>query len=260
MNVVEKVNQILKQANISKVNLAKYLGVSRQMIYNYFDGDDLSKLPNDKCQLLYDLLDVKSSEEILNIKLDNEYLQKVSNKMFSTKKNTSKKEEVIELSGLDKEEVNLISDISLMLKNIILDNKSREGEAIETVRYVYNFIQNLSTNKELKYVLGYFSKNFGYTDPNKFVFDENNQYVFESIMYSAMTLYSNGGASRSRLTESHKKWETMLASKKEEKLSRTQELNTAKIRALRELGYNEIDKNNASEVLSKIAEIMSQNF
>lgn len=260
MNVVEKVNQILKQANISKVNLAKYLGVSRQMIYNYFDGDDLSKLPNDKCQLLYDLLDVKSSEEILNIKLDNEYLQKVSNKMFSTKKNTPKKEEVIELSGLDKEEVNLISDISLMLKNIILDNKSREGEAIETVRYVYNFIQNLSTNKELKYVLGYFSKNFGYTDPNKFVFDENNQYVFESIMYSAMTLYSNGGASRSRLTESHKKWEAMLASKKEEKLSRTQELNTAKIRALRELGYNEIDKNNASEVLSKIAEIMSQNF
>lgn len=260
MNVVEKVNQILKQANISKVNLAKYLGVSRQMIYNYFDGEDLSKLPNDKCQLLYDLLDVKSSEEILNIKLDNEYLQKVSNKMFSTKKNTSEKEEVIELSGLDKEEVNLISDISLMLKNIILDNKSREGEAIETVRYVYNFIQNLSTNKELKYVLGYFSKNFGYTDPNKFVFDENNQYVFESIMYSAMTLYSNGGASRSRLTESHKKWEAMLASKKEEKLSRTQELNTAKIRALRELGYNEIDKNNASEVLSKIAEIMSQNF
>ena len=56
MNVVEKVNQILKQANISKVNLAKYLGVSRQMIYNYFDGDDLSKLPNDKYQLLYDLL------------------------------------------------------------------------------------------------------------------------------------------------------------------------------------------------------------
>ena len=95
MNVVEKVNQILKQANISKVNLAKYLGVSRQMIYNYFDGDDLSKLPNDKCQLLYDLLDVKSSEEILNIKLDNEYLQKVSNKMFSTKKIHLKKKKLL---------------------------------------------------------------------------------------------------------------------------------------------------------------------
>jgi len=50
----------------------------------------------------------------------------------------------------------------------------------------------------------------------------------------------------------------MLASKKEEKLSRTQELNTAKIQALRELGYDKIDEKNASEVLDKIAEIMSQ--
>ena len=52
----------------------------------------------------------------------------------------------------------------------------------------------------------------------------------------------------------------MLESKKEEKLTRTQELNTAKIRALRELGYDEIDKSNASEVLDKIAEIMAQKF
>ena len=29
---------ILKKANISKVNLAGYLGVSRQMVYNYLDG------------------------------------------------------------------------------------------------------------------------------------------------------------------------------------------------------------------------------
>ena len=52
MNVVEKINLILKKANISKVNLAKYLGVSRQMVYNYLDSTDLSKLPNEKCQLL----------------------------------------------------------------------------------------------------------------------------------------------------------------------------------------------------------------
>ena len=47
---------------------------------------------------------------------------------------------------------------------------------------------------------------------------------------------------------------------KEEKLSRTQELNTAKIQALRELGYTKIDERNASEVLDKIAEIMAQKF
>ena len=50
------------------------------------------------------------------------------------------------------------------------------------------------------------------------------------------------------------------ASKKEEKLSRTQELNTAKVQALRDLGYDKIDEKNASEVLDKIAEIMSQKF
>ena len=48
MSTVEKINKILKEANISKVNLAKYLGVSRQMVYNYLDGEDLSKLSNDK--------------------------------------------------------------------------------------------------------------------------------------------------------------------------------------------------------------------
>ena len=59
MTTVEKINVILREANISKVNLAKYLNVSRQMVYNYLDGDDLSKLSNDKCQLLFKLLNVK---------------------------------------------------------------------------------------------------------------------------------------------------------------------------------------------------------
>ena len=260
MNVVEKVNLILKKANISKVNLSKYLGVSRQMVYNYFDGDDLSKLPNEKCQLLFNLLDVTSEKEILDINITNDYLQRVGSKIFDTKKSTPKKEESIDLAGLKKDEIMLIGEISQMLKNILIENKGREGEAYTTVEYVHHFIENLSTTKELKYILGYFSKNFGYTDPNKFAFDENNQYILESIMYSAMTLYSNGGASRTKLTESHRRWEAMLNSKKEEKLTRTQELNTAKIRALRELGYDEIDKNNASEVLDKIAEIMAQKF
>lgn len=260
MNVIEKINLILKKANISKVNLSKYLGVSRQMVYNYFDSKDLSKLPNEKCQLLFDLLDVSSEKEILDIEITNDYLQKIGSKIFDNKKSTSKKEELIDFGGLRKNEIEMITEISQMLKNILMEEKGREGEAFATVEYVHHFIENLSSTKELKYLLGFFSKNFGYTAPDKYVFDENNQFVFESIMYSAITLYTNGGASRTRLAESHKRWEAMLESKKEEKLTRTQELNTAKIRALRELGYDEIDKNNASEVLDKIAEIMAQKF
>ena len=264
MSVVNKINQILKEANISKVNLSKYLGVSRQMVYNYMDSDDLSKFPKEKCKLLFDLLGVSSKEDIIKKEITNEYIREVSNKIFSDKSGSSGKSSketfTIDLSGIKKEEANLINDISIMLKNILTEGKGRSEENSALVEYVYNFIQNLNTNKELKYVLAFFSKNFGYTAPNKYVFDENNQFIFESIMFSAVTLYGNGGASRSKLAESHRRWEEVLAAKKEEKLSRTQELNTAKLRALRELGYDKIDEKNASEVLDKIAEIMSAKF
>lgn len=261
MNVVEKINLILKKANISKVNLSKYLGVSRQMVYNYFDSSDLSKIPNEKCQLLFELLNVKSSDEILALDINKDYLQRVGGKIFNSSKEDDKKDKsIVDLTGLKKEEIDLVNDITLMVRNILVETKGREGEAFATVSYLHHFIENLNAIKELKYVLGYFSKNYGYTDPNKFVFDENNQFIFESIMFSAMTLYGNGGASRTKLAESHHKWENVLASKKEEKLSRTQELNTAKIQALRELGYMKIDEKNASEVFDKIAEIMAQKF
>ena len=265
MSIVNKINQILKEANVSKVNLSKYLGVSRQMVYNYMDSDDLSKFPKEKCKLLFDLLGVSSKEDILKIEINDDYIKEVSNKIFNNDKNStsdksSKQTLTIDLSGIKKEEANIITDISIMLKNILIEGQGRSDENSALVEYVYNFIQNLNTNKELKYVLAFFSKNFGYISPNKYVFDENNQFIFESIMFSAITLYGNGRASRSKLAESHRRWEEVLAAKKEEKLSRTQELNTAKLRALRELGYEKIDEKNASEVLDKIAEIMSAKF
>ena len=73
-----------------------------------------------------------------------------------------------------------------------------------------------------------------------------------------MTLYNNGGSSRTKITDAHKRFVQDIEHKTEEKLSRTQELNTAKIQALKELGYTEINENNAKEVLEKIAEIQSR--
>ena len=46
--------------------------------------------------------------------------------------------------------------------------------------------------------------------------------------------------------------------KKEEVLTRTQQLNTVRVQALRELGYNAINPDNAAEVFEKIAEIQSR--
>lgn len=256
MNIVEKVNLILKEANVSKVNLAKYLGVSRQMVYNYLDSDDLSKLPNDKCQLLLKLLDVKSVKDIDNIVVDDEYIQNVGSKIFTAKKPAVKKNEMIELSGLRRDEQILISDIVFLIKEMFNEDKTKS--CYDTILYFYHFLQAMSSAKELKYMLGYVSKAAGFTKPTTYAFDEDKQFVFESIMYSAMTLYANGGASKTKLAESHKRWEAELDRKNEEKLSRTQELNTAKVLALKELGYTEINEKNASEVFDKIAEIQAR--
>ena len=256
MNTVEKINVILKEANISKVNLAKYLGVSRQMVYNYLDGEDLSKLSNDKSQALFTLLNVKNETELKNVELTKEYIQGVGNKLFNAKRSDVKKNEIIELSGLRPEEQNLINDIVFLLKEMLNEDKTKNSTTI--LKYLYHFIQSTTKNKETKYILGYVSKAGGFTQPTVYEFDDDQQFVFESIMYSAMTLYNNGGASRTKLAESHRRWENELSRRNEEKLSRTQELNTAKVLALKELGYTEINEHNASEVFDKIAEIQSR--
>jgi Holliday junction resolvasome RuvABC DNA-binding subunit len=77
-------------------------------------------------------------------------------------------------------------------------------------------------------------------------------------MFSAMTLYNSGGTSKSKIIESHKRFVSQIEQKNEEKMSRTLELNTIKVQALRELGYTEINEQNAAEVFEKIAEIQSR--
>lgn len=256
MNSVEKINLILKKANISKVNLARYLGVSRQMIYNYFDSDDLSKMSNDKCQLLYALLGVSSEGELKNLELTKEYIESVGSKIFNARKSAPKKSDLIDLSGLRSEEQQVINDIVFLMKEMLNEDKTKTS--LTTLTYIYHFIQSLNKSRESKYILGYVSKSMGFTNPTVYAFEEEPQFVFESIMFSAMNLYANGGASKSKLAESHKRWENELNRKNEEKMTRTQELNTAKILALKELGYTEITEQNAAEVFDKIAEIQSR--
>ena len=64
---MDQLNNILKELGISKVKLAKFLGVSRQMIYNYLELEDINKWPKDKKVLLLNLLGVKTPEDIPNI-------------------------------------------------------------------------------------------------------------------------------------------------------------------------------------------------
>ena len=80
---MNKLNDLLHELGISKVKLAKFLGVSRQMIYNYLELDDLNKWPKDKKVLLLNLLGIKSAEELKDIKVDTDYIMNVEARLNS---------------------------------------------------------------------------------------------------------------------------------------------------------------------------------
>ena len=71
-----KLNELLNELGISKVKLAKYLGVSRQMLYNYLALPSLKDWPKEKSTKLMSLLNIKSEEELKDIK---EYFKGKSN-------------------------------------------------------------------------------------------------------------------------------------------------------------------------------------
>lgn len=256
---MKRLNELLQELGISKVRLAKYLGVSRQMVYNYLELDDLNKWPKEKKLLLFKLLDITDGSEdtISEIKVTTDYLMTVENRLNQGVKNTSDLDSFFDLKGLSKENQTLLADITYLLKEKLLEENKQEENRF-AVLYLYHMLQSIDNVPEIKYIFGYMSKTTGFTDPEEYKFNEDKQFIFEGILYSALTLYNNGGASRSKLTESHRRFVQEIEQKNEEKLSRTQQLNTIKIQALKELNYTEINENNAAEVFEKIAEIQSR--
>lgn len=254
---MDKLNDLLQELGVSKVRLSKYLGVSRQMVYNYLVLDSLDKWPKEKKILLLQLLDLKegTKEELESIKVDTEYLMNVEKRLNIGVKTGSDLENFLDLKGLDKESKILLNDIAFLLKEKLEENKNNDFKAI---KYLYNSLQSMDNVPEIKYILAYMAKTNGFINSEEFAFNEDKQFIFESILYSALTLYNNGGASKSKVMESRKRFVQEIEAKKEEKLSRTQQLNTTKIQALKELGYTEINEANAAEVFEKIAEIQSR--
>ncbi len=252
---MDKLNEILHELGISKVKLAKFLGVSRQMIYNYLELDSINKWPKDKKVLLLNLLGVKSPEEINKIKITTDYIYEVDDRLNSLcKDNNDNNNNLFE--GLGKKQKILLQDIVELLKEKIENENNTEGYYI--LLYLYHYLQSIDNSKELKYILAYVSKAAGFTKPMEFVFNEEQQFTFESILFSAFSLYNGGGASKSKIAASHERFVAQIEHKIEEKMSRTMELNTVKVQALRELGYTEINEANATEVFEKIAEIQSR--
>jgi len=255
---MEQLNKLLQELGISKVRLAKYLGVSRQMVYNYLELENINKWPKEKKILLLKLLDIEDGDEgtVSSIKVTTDYLLAVENRLTEGVKEASEND-YLDLKGLKKEEHALISDITFLIKEKLVESANHE-ENFYALQYMYHMLQSMDNVPEIKYMLGYLSKLMGFTQPNVFKFNEDKQFIFEGIIHSAFGLYNNGGATKSRVMESRERFVSEIESKNEEKLSRTQQLFTLKVQALRELGYSQLNNENAAEVLEKISEIESR--
>ena len=252
----KELNDILHELGISKVKLAKFLGVSRQMIYNYLEMDDINKWPKDKKVLLFNLLNIKDIKDLPKIVVDTDYITSVEVKLNSLC-DTKKTED-----GVGSEILNGVSpknqELFIGTIDLIKEYLDENDEGVKIVNYLYHYLQALNNTKELKYILAYVAKETGFEKPMEFAFEEEEQFIFESIMFSAMILYRSGKSSKNKLAESHRRFVSQIEQKMEEKLSRTMELNNIKVQALRELGYTEMNEDNATEIFEKIAEIESR--
>ena len=261
---MKKLDEILQELGISKVKLAKYLGVSRQMIYNYLELESLNKWPKEKKMLLFKLLDIKDgSENSLNkIKINSDYILSVEKRLNETLSENASSSSVVndiyDVKKLKKDEQELFSKIVYLIKEKFTDNNNHTKN-MATLNYLFHTLQSIDNVDEIKFFLAYMSKINGITEPDDFKYNENNQYLFESILYSALTLYSSGMASKSKIAEYRKKFVDASKRSKEEKLSRTEKLTEIYVQALQELGYQDFNHDNQDEILAKLAEIESRN-
>lgn len=226
------------------------------MLYNYLALDKIEDWPSEKATRLMQLLEIKCEDDLDNMVIDGEYIIKIDTKLNEGVKVALSGNSLIDLKGFNRKELEVLTDIISLLKDRLRDDHTKD--TYNTYVYLYHYLQSMENNKELKYLLCFISKLMGFTDPMEFLFNQDQQFNFESIIFSAFTLYNNGGASKSKIVDCHKRFVQEIDKKHEEKLSRTQELNSVRDQALKELGYNTVTEENACEVFEKIAEIQSR--
>ena len=175
--------RIIDESSISKVSVAKYLGVSRQMLYNYFAHTDFEDLPDDKQNKLLTLFGVKTKADLTKIKVDDAYVADLEARISDGIVDSNNKESLSDFRGLNKNEQQILIDIFTTLKDR-LSNDSSELE-YKTLRYLLMYIQNMEQLEVLKYILAYVAKSTAQIPMSEYIYDESKQYVFEGIFFSA---------------------------------------------------------------------------
>lgn len=253
---MDKLNYLIQELGISKVKLSKYLGVSRQMLYNYLDYQSFSDWPKEKRSKILELFRVNDISDLDTIVITDDLVIFINNKLNDVTDNSSTVD-ILDLKGLKKDNSEVLVNIFNLCKDMLSESDSYNQNK-ETMKYLLNLIQLIETRKDIRYLLAYFAKLESNVEPNLFIYNETEQYFFEGIIHTAFKLYSSGTASKQRVIQSRKIFLDDVEAKTEERLSRTEELNTTKLVALKELGYSEINEKNAKEVFDKMAEIQTR--
>ena len=118
---MNKISNVLSELGVSKVRLAKYLGVSRQMLYNYLALETLNEWPKEKLTKILSLLNIKSEEELENIVVDGNYLMEVEGRLSLGVKDSKDKEVITDLKGFSKKEQELLTNIIDIIKEKFSD-------------------------------------------------------------------------------------------------------------------------------------------
>ena len=254
-NNMKNLNELILNLGISKVKLSKYLGVSRQMIYNYLAFNSPKEWPLEKKALLTELFNVKdfTDAEFGKIDITPEYIMNVENKLSNALKSSDSLSSYFSDPNINKSNKILLMETTSLLKELLIDDKS--GKNAEMIKYLYYFLRTSENIPETRYILAYMAKNNCFIEPDEVAFNEDRQFILEGILFSALNLYNSGRASRDKIGESRKKFIEEIARKNEEKLGRTQKLKAINAQALKELGYNEVTAFNSNEYIEKVAEI-----
>ena len=158
---MNKLNTLLNDLGISKVRLAKYLGVSRQMLYNYLALENLNDWPKEKATRLFSLLNIDSEKEIDKLKIDGNYIVEVEGRLNEGVKDTSEHQVLNDLKGFNRKEQEILTDIINILKERLSEDTTKS--TYNAFVYLYHFLQSMENTEELKYILAYMSKSMGFT-------------------------------------------------------------------------------------------------
>lgn len=245
MNELKNILILIDKLNISKVALATYLNVSRQMVYNYLSMNSIDEWPLDKKIKILELFGVKNTLELENLSVNTKLLESVRDKLNSVDRNALQ----IKYNSLDARSKRIVDDVI---------NLCDDKELIESLNTLLTLMEYSLISDDYKYLISYLSKVFKKMNPRDFGEDKDRQMAFEGILFSAFNLFNSGKFSKEKTQKVHEELVREIEKKSELDSQATNVINVTKIIAKKELGIDSIDETNIDKVLEKMIEIQGR--